>query len=219
MYAALYKAGFKANRMRNFIAKLGVLLGGAAVLMLGTLPVNPAMAAGEFARAEAWFNQLKTISADFIQVASDGTAAEGKLYFSRPSRMKIAYDGVNALNLFTTPIWLHVDQPDQRTVTSYPIGETPLSLILGKMVNLRPDGYTTRVLPESAGIMRLEISKDSGQGVGQLTLEFSQKPFHLRRWIIVDSAGIETSVTLQNMVFNQPLANRLFRLPDYDSEN
>ena len=88
-------------------------------------------------RAEDWFANITTMRADFTQIASDGSAAEGQIMMRRPSRLKITYDGVPALNLISTSVWLHVDQPDERRVTSYPISETPLSLILVDPVSLR----------------------------------------------------------------------------------
>ena len=196
---------------------------GSRVMFLVSLPIMlasmPSMANDDVTRAETWFNKIRTISADFVQVASDGTSAEGKLAFRRPSRMKITYGKGDELQLITSSVWLHVDRPDERLLTSYPISETPLSLILADKVSLRLDGYETRVLPSIAGIVRIEIGKDDGEGAGRLTLEFSEKPFQFRRWIILDAAGIETSVTLQNIVFDQPIANEAFKIPDYSAEN
>ncbi|MDA8942507.1 outer membrane lipoprotein carrier protein LolA [Alphaproteobacteria bacterium] len=193
------------------------------MMFLVTLPIMlasmPSMANDDVTRAETWFNKIRTISADFVQVASDGTSAEGRLAFRRPSRMKITYGKGDELQLITSSVWLHVDRPDERLLTSYPISETPLSLILADKVSLRLDGYETRVLPSISGIVRIEIGKDDGEGAGRLTLEFSEKPFQFRRWIILDAAGIETSVTLQNIVFDQPIANEAFKIPDYSAEN
>jgi outer membrane lipoprotein-sorting protein len=193
------------------------------MMFLVTLPIMlasmPSMANDDVTRAETWFNKIRTISADFVQVASDGTSAEGRLAFRRPSRMKITYGKGDELQLITSSVWLHVDRPDERLLTSYPISETPLSLILADKVSLRLDGYETRVLPSIAGIVRIDIGKDDGEGAGRLTLEFSEKPFQFRRWIILDAAGIETSVTLQNIVFDQPIANEAFKIPDYSAEN
>ena len=193
------------------------------MMFLVTLPIMlasmPSMANDDVTRAETWFNKIRTISADFVQVASDGTSAEGKLAFSRPSSMKITYGKGDELQLITSSVWLHVDRPDERLLTSYPVSETPLSLILADKVSLRLDGYETGVLPSIAGIVRIQIGKDDGEGAGRLTLEFSEKPFQFRRWIILDAAGIETSVTLQNIVFDQPIANEAFKIPDYSAEN
>ena len=166
-------------------------------------------------RAENWFGNVTTMRADFTQVASDGSVAEGKMVMRRPSSMKITYSGIPAVNLITTNAWLHVDQPEERNVTSYPISETPFSLILTDPVSLRPGGYDTVVIERAGGIMQIDISKDNGEGAGRLTLEFTDRPFQLRRWIVEDVAGIQTSVTLQNMVFGLPVENAEFSLPNY----
>ena len=166
-------------------------------------------------QAESWFANVTTMHADFTQIASDGSAAEGKMVMRRPSRLKITYKSVPALILITTPVWLHVDRPDERRVTSYPISETPLSLILSDPVSLRPAGYTTIVTERAGGITQIAINKDSGEGAGRLTLEFTTSPFQLRRWIVEDVSGIQTSVTLQNMTFGLPVENAEFNLPNY----
>ena len=120
--------------------------------------------------------------------------------------------------LITTPVWLHVDQPDDRQLTSYPVSETPLALILTDPVSLRPAGYETILTERIGGITQIAINKDNGEGAGRLTLEFTNSPFVLRRWILEDVAGVKTSVTLQNMVFDVPVANEEFRLPLYDNQ-
>ena len=190
-----------------------------AFILLLLLPVSSASAQDAIDRAEQWFNNLKTLTADLVQIASDGTAANGRLQFLRPARMKISYEATAPLNLFTTPVWLHIDRPDERTIVSYPLSETPLSLILAETVSLRPTGYTTRIVARRAGVIIIEISKDGGDDAGRLTLEFSEKPFALRRWIIVDSAGIETAVTLQNSVYDKPMDISLFQVPTYESND
>lgn len=200
---------------------LALLLFAGSICVVGMFPVTASFA-DEVARAEAWFNTIKTVKADFVQIASDGTSSEGRLLFRRPSQMKIIYqdngDG-NGMQLITSKIWLHVDRPQEKLLTSYPLSETPLSLILAAKVSLRLDGYDTRIIPSSAGIMQILISKEEGKGAGQLTLEFSEKPFEFRKWIIVDAAGIKTSVTLLNLAFDEPIPNVTFKVPNYTTEN
>jgi len=186
-----------------------------AIILLMPIGYSPVAGADIVQKAESWFENVTTMHADFTQVASDGSVAEGKIIMRRPSRLKFTYDGVSALNLITTPVWLHVDQPDERRVTSYPISETPLSLILADPVSLRPAGYETILTERAGGITQITIHKNSGEGAGRLTLEFTASPFQLRRWIVEDVAGIETSVTLQNMAFGLPVENAEFSVPNY----
>ena len=164
--------------------------------------------------AEDWFNKISTMQADFIQVASDGSTASGVIHLRRPHQMKIVYDLEEPLILLTTRIWIHVDRPNDRTVTSYPISETPLSLLLKKEVRLRSDAFTTSSNVEN-GIVRVLLAKETGEAAGELTLEFTEKPFVLRKWTIRDAADVTTTVTLQNMRFGHQYENKMFARPDY----
>ncbi|MEC8110928.1 MAG: outer membrane lipoprotein carrier protein LolA [Pseudomonadota bacterium] len=187
----------------------GAQLPSASLLANATDPVS---------RAEAWFDGISTMKADFIQVASDGTTATGELHLRRPHRMKIIYDLDEPLILLTTPFWLHVDRPEDRNVTSYPIRETPLSLILQKQVELRSDEFETSHSVRN-GITSIVLTKDTGEGAGQLTLEFTNKPFELRKWSIRDAADVTTTVTLQNMKFGHSYENKFFAKTVYPEQN
>ena len=200
-----------ALRRMSLIVALaaGALLPSAALLANATDPVS---------RAEAWFDGISTMKADFIQVASDGTTATGELHLRRPHRMKIIYDLDEPLILLTTPFWLHVDRPEDRNVTSYPIRETPLSLILQKQVELRSDEFETSHSVRN-GITSIVLTRYTGEGAGQLTLEFTNKPFELRKWSIRDAADVTTTVTLQNMKFGHSYENKFFAKTVYPEQN
>jgi outer membrane lipoprotein-sorting protein len=182
------------------------------------MPAGLAASSDPVSRAEAWFDDISTMRADFIQVASDGTTATGQLHLRRPHRMKVIYDLEEPLILLTTPVWLHVDRPDDKTVTSYPISETPLSLILQEKVLLRSQEFTTTHLVRD-GITRITLKRDVGEAAGELTLEFTNQPFVLRRWTIRDAADVATTVTLQNMRFGHKYENKFFAKSDYPLPN
>jgi outer membrane lipoprotein-sorting protein len=194
--------------VKNMAAWLGA---GLALIVLMLPGLVRADVVGD---AEDWFNKISTMQADFIQVASDGSTASGVIHLRRPHQMKIVYDLEEPLILLTTRIWIHVDRPNDRTVTSYPISETPLSLLLKKEVRLRSDAFTTSSNVEN-GIVRVLLAKETGEAAGELTLEFTEKPFVLRKWTIRDAADVTTTVTLQNMRFGHQYENKMFARPDY----
>lgn len=196
--------------------RLAVLL--AALWLAVPVPHGLVAAPDPISRAEAWFDDISTMKADFIQVASDGTTATGELHLRRPHRMKIIYDLDEPLILLTTPVWLHVDRPREKTVTSYPINETPLSLILREDVELRSSDFTTRHVVRD-GITRITLTRETGRAAGELILEFTDKPFELRRWTVRDAADVTTTVTLQNMRFGHRYENKFFAKSDYPLPN
>ncbi|MBL6624345.1 MAG: outer membrane lipoprotein carrier protein LolA [Alphaproteobacteria bacterium] len=198
--------------MHLYLKKMVAWLAAALSFIVLALP---GMAhADVVSEAEDWFNGISTMQADFIQVASDGTTASGVIHLRRPHQMKIVYDLEEPLILLTTRIWIHVDRPNDKTVTSYPISETPLSLLLKKDVRLRSDEFTTSSNVQN-GIVRVMLAKETGEAAGELTLEFTEKPFVLRKWTIRDAADVTTTVTLQNMRFGHQYENKMFARPDY----
>ena len=203
--------------MRNFVKSGQILRIIAGPLTAWLLMISGAQA-DAVGRAEAWFNNISTMKADFIQVASDGTTATGEMHLRRPHRMKIIYDLEEPLVLLTTRVWLHVDRPNEKTVTSYPISETPLSLILQGNVQLRSPEFTTRHAADN-GIVSITLVKDTGEGAGELKLEFTETPFELRRWTIRDAADVTTTVTLQNMRFDHDYENKFFAKSVYDDDD
>ncbi len=174
--------------------------------------------AGPVDRAEAAIQAIDTLQADFVQIASDGSSASGKIYLRRPFQMRIDYDGTTPISLLATRVWLHIDDPFEKMVTSYPISETPLSLLLQKDVKLRGDDFTTSV-NEAGGVTQITLDRETGDAAGTLTLEFETSSYRLRRWIIEDSVGVSTAVTIQNEIYGVTLDNRLFAVPNYESDS
>lgn len=169
-------------------------------------------------RAEAALQAINSLQADFTQIASDGSSASGRIYLRRPFQMRIEYEGSTPISLIATRVWLHVDDPHEKTVTSYPISETPLSLLLQKQVKLSGDDFRT-THSQSDGITQIILTRETGEAAGILTLEFETDGYRLRRWIVEDALGVSTAVTLQNEIYGLSLDNRLFATPNYASDN
>lgn len=168
-------------------------------------------------QAEGWFNGVTTLKARFVQISDGGSVAEGDFYLWRPYRSRFEYDPPAELVLITTERWLHVDEPDRRQVTSYPVSETPLRILFDERVRLIHDGITTRASSRN-GITTITLEKPSGDDAGVLRLEFTEEPFVLRRWTITDAAGVTTAITFQNIAGRMELSPRLFIPPNYDNQ-
>ena len=189
--------------------RINVWLFTVVFLLLAPMMLSHPVAAAPLDDAEKWFNEVTTLEARFVQVASDGSYAEGTFYLKRPYRSRFDYDDPIALKLITTKLWLHVDEEDRRVVTSYPVSETPLSAILNDPVSLRGDGFTTHGESRD-GITIITIDNPEGEAAGRLVLEFSEKPLELRRWVVTDANGITTSVLLNNVIKGHALPASLF---------
>ncbi len=185
------------------------------VWLAGSASGNTADEAVLISRAEQAIEMITTVQADFVQVSSDGSVGEGFLYFRRPSQIRLDYMNPPTLTLVASSRWLYIDDKAAKTVEAVPISQTPLAQLLKQTISFRSDEFTTTASQQD-GVATITIIKEDGQAAGRLDLEFDTDNWLLRRWVITDTLGVRTSVTLQNHAFDRKLANRLFGVPSYD---
>ena len=190
-----------------------------ALMMSLILPSGLAAQSAEetklIARAEQAVSDLTTMQADFIQISSDGSVGEGRVYFRRPFQLRLDYTNPETLSVVTSRVWVYIDDKIARTVEAYPVSETPFAPLLEDAVSFRSNEVTTTARTQD-GIASVQLDKQTGEGAGRLTLEFDTATWQLRRWVITDALGVTTTVTLQNPVYGAALNNRLFGVPSYD---
>ena len=191
-----------------------IILASICAFMLA-IPAYAQTSQDVIAKAERWFEKITTMRAQFIQISSDGSSATGTLYLRRPKQMRLQYDGDGKLALVVSGGWLHVDEGAKKQVNSFPIGSTPFAPMLREDIQLRSPKFQTTTSQEN-GVAVVKIIQETGEAAGSLTLEFSETPFALRRWIIEDAVGVTTKVTLQNPVFGEDFNNFLFAVPSYN---
>ncbi|MEO5335404.1 MAG: outer membrane lipoprotein carrier protein LolA [Magnetospirillum sp. WYHS-4] len=164
------------------------------------------------AELEGYLNGMKTLEARFLQVASTGDVAEGRIYLSRPGRLRIEYDPPKTDLIVSDGLMLmHYDRELQQASHVF-LDSTPAGILVDEKVALNSDKLTLIGLERESGAIRAGVVRSKDPGEGTVTLIFSEKPLALRKWIVVDAQGIVTTVTLQNPVFGQPLDKKLFYL-------
>ena len=201
---------------RVLSASLKGILAGGLIGVVASFQVA-AQSADEtklIARAEQSITDLTTLKAAFIQVSSDGSLGEGRVYFRRPHQLRLDYKNPATLSIVTSRVWVYVDDKIDQFVQALPVSETPFAPLLSETVSFRSQDVKTSANLEG-GIVSVQIERDTGEGAGRLLLEFDASSWQLRRWIITDALGITTTVTLQNPVYGEKLANRLFGVPSY----
>ncbi len=186
---------------RTLIAALAVVAGGR--------PVTAALPPDIVARVEDYLNGIRTLQADFTQIAPDGRTTTGDVYIKRPGRMRFEYDPPEKL-LMVARDWRLVVRDDRADQTStVPVDRTPIGLLLSEEIRLTGP-VTIRSIAEISGELHLTVFQTEDPGQGELTLVFGLEPLELRRWEVVDPQGKRTRVLLENLRTNVPLDNDLF---------
>lgn len=169
----------------------------------------------DVARVEAYFNAITTMKARFTQVGPRGEIAEGWFYLSRPNRLRFEYDPPVPVMVVADGFRLiyYDKQLDQEN--AWPVASTPLGPILSGTVSLQK---MVRRVEREPGTLRLTLIDPDRADEGSLTLVFTDQPLELRQWTVVDAAGLNTVVALNNAELNTRVDPDLFFLPERPAE-
>ena len=90
---------------------------------------------------------------------------------------------------------------------------TPAWFLLRDTISLT-DGVTITKLERGPGVLRVTLVENKSPENGTLTLTFSEKPFDLKQWTIVDQQGKATTVVLSDARYGVPVDAKAFTFVD-----
>ena len=169
------------------------------------------------AQVNKFFENLNTLEADFIQVSSSGNVSNGKIYFDLPGKLRIDYSDPNNLLITCKGFWIVIQDRNLKTTNNIPLNQSPFSILIEKKINLSNKTIKTE-FENKSGIISLTVTSSNNEQAGQLTLEFSENPFSLKKWIIKDNFGDITTVLIQNAKYDKNLSHLLFFPEDFPDE-
>ena len=158
------------------------------------------------------------MQANFIQVGPSGKVNNGKIYLDFPGKLRIDYEKPNDLLITCKGFWLTIQNRNSKTTNNIPLDNSPFSILIKQKLDFESKFFTIDLINKS-GIISLKITKRDNINVGGLTLEFSENPFNLKKWIIEDIYGEITTVLIQKAIYNEKLSHLLFFPDDFPEPN
>jgi len=169
-----------------------------------------AQTAADIAQIEKYLNTITTLEADFVQMASNGATSEGKLYIEKPSKIRMEYAPPTDILIVGNgdEIIFHDKELDQLTNIDYE--DIPGTKILTDIIKI--DGISLKIVDyyKDAGSTIITLEYTKSKDMGPITLVFSNNPFELKQWKIVDPQSVEVTLSLYNTLIGQTLDENLF---------
>tara|TARA_B100000900_G_C20590030_1_gene721212 strand:+ start:2149 stop:2766 length:618 start_codon:yes stop_codon:yes gene_type:complete len=169
-------------------------------------------------KIENFFKKLETLEADFIQVSPSGDVSSGKVFLDLPGKLRIDYEKPNNLLITSKGSWIVIQDRDSKSTNNIPLKSSPFSMLLKNKFILKSKNLNTEY-NVSSGIVSLKIKSYDNEKPESLILEFSENPFSLKKWIIIDTFGESTTVLIQNAKYNMKLSHLLFFPIDFPEPN
>ena len=166
----------------------------------------------DLAKISDFFNGFETISADFIQLSSDGKKKTGILKIKKPNKARIEYLQPSNILLISDGLKLAIINRNLESISLYKKDELPLDLLLNN--NFFMDKEKIISYSDKENIIEIELSLNDLKNQRSVVFFFENKPLQLKKWIIKEVNGSETTMYLYNVTLNEEISKREFTISD-----
>jgi len=188
-------------------------LAAAAVSLAAPAAAQPAA----LARVAEHLKGVRSMTADFTQTDRAGKMLSGRLTLKQPGKIRFQYeDGVPLLVVSDGRALSFIDY-SVRQVSRWPIGGSPLGVILDPAKDL---SKVARVVPSGQDGVVTVLAKDPRHPeYGAITMAFTEQAgapggLMLQGWVALDAQNNRTTVRLTNQRLNVAVADDAFRYDD-----
>ena len=205
------KGGSRLSPGRAVIAAIVLLMipnsaSAAAVAPAALTPQDQA----QLQRIAGYLNGIRTMTAHFQQAANNGGVSSGRLWVSRPGRMRFEYEHPATMALLADAGFVYQWDKELKQTAKIELRSTPAWFILRDPVNFGPDVVVTG-FQQGGGTIRVSVVEAARPDLGSLTMVFTENPLSLRQWSVVDQQGRRTTVNLSEVQTGVALDPRLFQ--------
>ena len=165
-------------------------------------------------KAETYLNEIKSVRAHFLQVAAAGGSAEGMLYLSRPGKLRMDYDDPSPIVIVTSGAFLVYHDRKLLQTTYIDLDSTLAGVLVKPNIRLNAGELKVTGVSHETGVLSIVVTKSDGDAMGRVTLVFSETPFALKQWHILDPQGQTTSISLFDVKQDVKIDPELFRFKD-----
>lgn len=157
-------------------------------------PLSPENAA-RLKAVNQYLTSLSQVKARFNQADPQGGLSSGVVWLKRPGMARFQYDPPSGLLVVCDGKRVSVWDKRLGSFDSYPLGYTPLGLLLAREVKLSK-GVEITDLAETGRGFHLTARDSAHRAAGSITLLFNESPLALTGWMVTDAHGARTQVAL-----------------------
>jgi len=163
-------------------------------------------------QVNAYFNGIRTLQGDFVQIGPDGRRTTGKLYLEKPGRIRFQYNAPSPVEIVADGQSVAVRDRRLNTQDIYPLSQTPLRFLLSDRIDLLKDTNVVSVTADDVFISVTIEEKQALIGTSRLMLMVGAKDGQLKQWTVTDPQGYDTTVAVYNLDPSKKVDPGLFKI-------
>lgn len=164
----------------------------------------------ELEQIEFYLNNIKNLSAKFIQQTSDGNVSEGKFFLSRPGKMRIEYLAKPKIVIAVNGSVLSYLDVELDEISHLSTNTTPASFLTRENISFSAKDVEVTNVKKSAGQIKVSVMKKNRKEAGEFSLIFATNPLRFIKMEVKNDLDQIINVTLSNPDFTSPISDKLF---------
>lgn len=168
---------------------------------------------------ETYLNSIQTLSADFVQIASNGEKAEGHIYIEKPNKIRMEYNPPSNILIVGNGDYIVYYDKELEQITNIDYEDIPAAMILANTVSLGSKSLKVTSFNKDPGMTRIGLQYSEAADLGPFTLVFANNPFTLKQWKVITPQSLEVSLSLYDSVIDGKLDPSLFRFSKREETN
>lgn len=159
---------------------------------------------------ESYLNNIKFLSANFIQESPDGSVVEGLFYLSRPGKMRVEYVAQPKILIIVNGSVLSYIDTELDETSHLRTNTTPASFLTRNKISFNAKDVEVTNIINSNELITVSIVKKNRKEAGEFALTFSKRPFKFIKMEVTNELEEKTSIAFTKTNFTKKLPNNLF---------
>lgn len=157
------------------------------------------------------------MTASFTQTDRNGGTLAGKLLLKRPGSIRFEYPPSAKMLVVGDGKALTVIDYAVKQVSRWPIGDSPLSVLLNPKADL--SRFAKPVPSSDPNVLVIQARDAKHPEFGVISIGFTRRAgapagLMLEGWSVIDAQGNRSTVRLSDQQFNMPISDKAFRWND-----
>jgi len=163
---------------------------------------------------ESYLNNIKTLSAKFVQESSEGTLVEGKFFLARNNessgKMRIEYLAQPKILIIVNGSVLSYYDVELDETSHLSTNTTPASFLTRPNISFSAKDVEITNVKKSANQIKVSVMKKNRKEAGEFSLIFNTNPLQFAKMEVKNDLDQTIKVTLSDIDFKSAISDKLF---------
>ncbi len=164
----------------------------------------------ELSQIENYLNNIKNLSAKFVQESSEHSTLNGNFFLSRPGKMRIEYNAQPKILIVVNGSVLAYEDLELEETSYLSTNTTPASFLTRPNISFDAKDIEITNVKKSDNQIKVSVMKKNRKEAGEFSLIFDLNPLKFVKMEVKNDLDQIITVTLKDINFNKTLSSNLF---------